>query len=59
MIRLSEDTDKENTIKTLLAGSNDMPGVLPARGERARGRQSWAPYAAMAWSLLYAALGIY
>ncbi len=33
-------------------------GVVPARG-RALDWQRWAPYAAVAWSLVYAALGIY
>ncbi len=34
-------------------------GAVPVRGGRVRGWQSWAPYAAVVWSLLYAALGIY
>jgi hypothetical protein len=33
--------------------------AAPARAGRARGWQRWAPYAAVAWSLGYAALGIY
>jgi hypothetical protein len=32
--------------------------VVP-RGEGVRGWQRWVPYAAVAWSLVYAALGIY
>ena len=32
---------------------------LPARGGWVRDWQSWAPYAAVAWSLIYAALGLY
>ncbi len=46
-------------MKTLIAGSNGMAGVLPAQSGRARGWQRWAPYAAVVWSLIYAALGIY
>jgi len=34
-------------------------GAVPARGGRIRGWQRWAPYAAVAWSLFYAALGMY
>ena len=34
-------------------------GAVPARGGGVRGWQSWAPYAAVAWSLVYAALGVY
>ncbi len=34
-------------------------GAAPARGGQLRGWQHWAPYAAVAWSLIYAALGIY
>ncbi len=33
--------------------------TVPTRGGRARDWQRWAPYAAVAWSLLYAALGVY
>jgi hypothetical protein len=33
--------------------------VMPARGERIRDWQRWSPYAAVTWSLIYAALGIY
>jgi hypothetical protein len=46
-------------MKTLVAGSNGMAGVVPARGGGVRDWQRWAPYAAVAWSLIYAALGIY
>lgn len=31
----------------------------PVRGTGSRGWQHWAPYAAVAWSVIYAALGIY
>ena len=34
-------------------------GSLPARGVEVRGWPRWAPSAAVAWSLVYAALGIY
>jgi hypothetical protein len=34
-------------------------GAEPARGGRFRAWQRWAPYAAVAWSLLYAGLGVY
>ena len=46
-------------MKTLIAGSNGMAGVAPARGGGVRDWQRWAPYAAVTWSLIYAALGIY
>jgi hypothetical protein len=46
-------------MKTLLANSKGMTSVVPARGGRVRDWQRWAPYAAVAWSLLYAALGVY
>src|SRR5512140_3474618 len=32
--------------------------VLPARAESVRGWPRWAPYAAVVWSLVYAALGV-
>ena len=34
-------------------------GAVPARDGRVHDRQHWAPYAAVAWSLLYAILGVY
>jgi hypothetical protein len=34
-------------------------GAVTARSGSARDWQRWAPYAAVAWSLLYAALGVY
>lgn len=46
-------------MKTLIAGSNGMTSVVPARGGWVRDWQRWAPYAAVAWSLIYAALGVY
>ena len=47
-------------MKILVAGSNGMvgSGVL-ARGGRVREWPRWAPYAAVAWSLIYTALGVY
>jgi len=46
-------------MKTLIAGSNEITSVVPARGGGVRDWQRWAPYAAVAWSLLYAVLGCY
>lgn len=46
-------------MKTVVADSNEMSSVVPARGERGRDWQNWVPYAAVAWSLVYAALGVY
>ena len=45
-----------NTIH-LIKGS-EMAGDVPARIGGIRGWQRWAPYAAVVWSLVYAALGI-
>ena len=46
-------------MKTLLAGSNEMTSVVTARSGGIRDWQRWAPYAAVAWSLIYAVLGVY
>ena len=46
-------------MKTLIAGSNGMASVVPARGGGVRDWQRWAPYAAVAWSLIYGLLGVY
>ena len=46
-------------MKTLIAGSNGMASVVPARIGGVGNWQRWAPYAAVAWSLVYAALGVY
>jgi hypothetical protein len=46
-------------MRTLLAGSDGKASVVPDHGERNRDWQLWAPYAAVAWSLVYAALGLY
>jgi len=35
-----------------------MASVVPARGGGVRDWQRWVPYAAVAWSLIYAALGV-
>jgi hypothetical protein len=44
-------------MKTLVAGSHRM--IVPARGGGVRDWQRWMPYAAVAWSFVYAALGVY
>jgi len=49
----------KKNMKTLIAGSNRLPNVVPSRGGWVREWQRWTPYAAVAWSLLYAALGLY
>src|SRR4030042_6654185 len=54
----TQDSDEKN-IKTLIAGSNGMTSVGPVRGGGISDWQCWAPYAAVAWSLIYAALGVY
>jgi hypothetical protein len=46
-------------MKTLIADSNDMTSLAPLQGGGVRDWQRWAPYAAVAWSLVYAALGLY
>jgi hypothetical protein len=46
-------------MKILIAGSQEMSSVVHARGGGVRGWQRWVPYAAVAWSLVYAALGAY
>ncbi len=46
-------------MKTLVAGSSGMADVVPARVGWARQWPRWTPYAAVAWSLVYAALGLY
>jgi hypothetical protein len=38
---------------------SEMASLVPARGGGVRDWQRWAPYAAVAWSLVYAALGVY
>jgi len=46
--------------KILLRNENRVASVVPAlRGGGVRGWQRWSPYAAIAWSLAYAALGVY
>ncbi len=46
-------------MKTLIAGSDGIAGVVPARGGGISDWQRWVPYAAVVWSLVYAALGVY
>ncbi len=46
-------------MKTVIAGSDGTAGVVRARSRAVRHWQRWAPYAALGWSLLYAALGVY
>jgi hypothetical protein len=38
---------------------SEKTSAAPARGGGVRDWQRWAPYAAVVWSLVYAALGIY
>jgi hypothetical protein len=57
MILTSKNEEKE--MKALIAGSNRMARIIPARGGGVRDWQRWTPYAAVAWSLLYALLGVY
>ena len=45
--------------KIHLRKGSEMASVVPARGGGVRDWQRWAPYAAVAWSLIYAALGVY
>jgi hypothetical protein len=46
-------------MKTLSVSSNEIASAVPARGGGVRNWQRWAPYAAVVWSLVYAALGLY
>jgi hypothetical protein len=46
-------------MKTLIAGSTGNPSVVPVHGGGIRDWQRWIPYAAVVWSLIYAALGIF
>jgi hypothetical protein len=50
---------EEKNMKIVIAGSNGMASVGPSRGKGVRDWQRWAPYAAVVWSLIYAALGVY
>jgi len=45
--------------KILVSKESRMARVVPVYGRGVRDWQRWAPYAAVAWSLIYAALGIY
>src|SRR5512140_650232 len=46
-------------MKTLIVGSNTMADLVPARVGGVRDWQRWAPYGAVAWSLIYGALGVF
>ena len=46
-------------METLSTGSNGKASNKPTRGGGVRDWQRWTPYAAVAWSLIYATLGIY
>ena len=48
-----------NKIRIRVKQGSRMASVVPARGGGVRDWQRWAPYAAVAWSLIYAALGVY
>jgi hypothetical protein len=50
--------DPSGKLQTAVPGSGSA-GAVPARGGGVRNWQRWAPYAAVAWSLVYAALGLY
>jgi hypothetical protein len=45
--------------KILSRKGSEMASVVPARGVGVRDWQRWAPYAAVVWSLVYAALAVY
>lgn len=45
--------------KIILRKGSEMSSIVPVRGVDVRDWQRWALYAAVAWSLIYAALGIY
>ena len=45
--------------KIHLRTGSGMARVVPARSGAVRDWQRWAPYAAVAWSLVYATLGVY
>ncbi len=45
--------------KTHERKASEMASVVPARSAGVRDWQRWAPYAAVVWSLIYAALGVY
>jgi hypothetical protein len=42
-----------------IRNGSETASVVPARGGGVRNWQRWAPFAAVAWSLIYAALGVY
>jgi hypothetical protein len=49
----------EKNMKTLIADSNRMASIVSGHDGGVRDWQRWAPYAAVAWSLVYAVFGIY
>ena len=49
----------EKNMKTLIADSNRMASIVSGHDGGIRDWQRWAPYAAVAWSLVYAVFGIY
>jgi hypothetical protein len=53
-----DQKDPSGELKTTVQGSG-MAEAVPARAGRLRHWQSWAPYAAVGWSLTYAVLGLY
>jgi hypothetical protein len=59
LLKILRIKNEEKNMKTLTAASNGMATAVPARSGGIRDWQRWAPYAAVAWSLVYAALGIY
>lgn len=46
-------------MNTRTAISNGMASLVPVQGRGVRAWQRWTPYAAVAWSLIYAVMGIY
>lgn len=45
-------------MKTLITSSNGTAGAVPVRRGSVRNWTCWAPYAAVAWSLVYGVMGI-
>jgi hypothetical protein len=45
--------------KILIRKESEMDNVVSAHSGKARDWQRWTPYAAVAWSLIYSALGVY
>ena len=51
--------NKEKNMNTLITSSNDTASVVTARSGEVRGWLHWTPYAAVVWSIVYAAVGAY